>query len=40
MGQAIRESSFGTRLVKSFQKGMLFVNRAKGIFLSVYVDDI
>ena len=40
MGEAIRESSVGTRLGTSSKLGMFFVNREKGLFLSVYVDDI
>ena len=41
MGTAIRESSIGTRLGEKFQiVTVFFVNRARGIVLSVYVDDI
>ena len=40
VGEAIRESSIGTRLGTSSKLGMFFVNREKGLFLSVYVDDI
>ena len=40
MGKGIWESSTGTRLEKSFFCECLFVHRAKGLFLSVYVDDI
>ena len=40
MGKAIRESSIGTRLGKSSQLGMLIRTPRKGLFLSVYVDDI
>ena len=41
LGKAIREGSFGTRLGKRFETGNVFFgNRAKGLFLSVYVDDI
>ena len=42
MGKAIRESSIGTRLGKKFQIGneCSFVNQGKGLFLSVYVEDI
>ena len=39
-GKAIWESSIGTRLGKSFYLGLFFVSREKGLFLSVYVDDI
>ena len=40
MGKAIRERSVGTRLGKIPNWECLFVNREKGLFLSVYVDDI
>ena len=40
MGKAIRESSVGTRLGKSFKLGKFYVNREKGLFFSVHVDDI
>ena len=40
MGKAIRESSFDTRLGKVPHWECFFVNREKGRFLSVYVDDI
>ena len=40
LGKAIWESSIGTRLRKSFYWECLFVNRARGLILSVYVDDI
>ena len=40
MEKANRESSFEIRLGKSSILGIFFVNREKGIFLSVYVDDI
>ena len=40
MGKAIRESSIEKRLGKSSKLGMFFVNRARGLFSSVYVDDI
>ena len=39
MGKSIRDSSIRTRLGKSSKLGMLFVNREKGLFLSVYVDE-
>ena len=39
-GKAIWESSCGTRFGKFFYWECLFVNRARGLFLSVYVDDI
>ena len=40
MGKAIWESSIGTRLAKTiFNWECLFVNRARGLFLSVYVDE-
>ena len=40
MGKAILDSSVGTRLGKVLNWECLFVNRAKGLFLSVNVDDI
>ena len=40
MGKAIRESSIGTRLAKVLNWECLFVHFEKGLFLSVYVDDI
>ena len=40
MGQAIRERSCGTQLEKSSKFECLFVNREKGLSLSVYLDDI
>ena len=40
MGKAIWESSIGTRLGKVLNCECLFVNRARGLFLSVYLDDI
>ena len=40
MGEAIRESSTETRLRKVPNWNFLFVHRVKGLFLSVYVDDI
>ena len=40
MGKAIWESSIGTRLGKVLNWECLLVNRARGLFLSVYVDDI
>ena len=40
MGRAIRESSIGTRLGKSSKLGMFIRKPRKGLFLSVYVDDI
>ena len=40
MGKAIWESSTRTRLGKVFNWESLFVNREKGLFLSVYVDDV
>ena len=39
-GTAIWESSIKIRLGKSSKLGMFFVNREKGLFLSVCVDDI
>ena len=38
LGKAIRESSIKIRLGKSFKLVCLFVNREKGLILSVYVD--
>ena len=40
MGKAIRASSVKIRLGKSSALGMFFVDREKGLFLSVYVDDM
>ena len=41
MGKAIRESSFGTRSGKSSKIGNAYLQtEKKGLFLSVYVDDI
>ena len=40
MGQAIRESSIKIRLEKVPKCECLCVNREKGYFLSVYVDDL
>ena len=40
MGKAIRKSSTRTRLGKVPNWECLFVNREKGLFLSVYVDDM
>ena len=40
MGTAIRENSIGARLEKVPNWECLFVNREKGLFSSVYVDDI
>ena len=40
MGKASRESSVKIRLGKVSNWECLFVNREKGLFLSVYVDDI
>ena len=40
MGKANRESSIGTRLGKVPNWECLFVDREKGLFLAVYVDDI
>ena len=40
MGRAIRESFLKIRLGKSSEVGMFFVNREKGLFLSVCVDDV
>ena len=40
MGKAIRESSTRTRLEKVPNCECMFVKREKGLFLSVYVDDI
>ena len=40
MGKAIRESSFATCCEKVPHWECLFVHREKGLFLSVYVDDI
>ena len=39
MGKAIWENSIATRLGESFPLGMI-VHREKGLFFSVYVDDI
>ena len=40
MGKAIRESPIATRLGEGFQLGSLIRTPSKGLFLSVYVDDI
>ena len=40
MGKAIREGSFGKRMVKVPNWECLFVNREQGLFLSLYVDEI
>ena len=40
MGKAFRESSIGTRSGKVPMCECLLVHREKGLFLSVYVDDI
>ena len=40
MGKTIRESSIRTRLGKSSKLGMLIRYQKKGLFFSVYVDDI
>ena len=40
MGEAIRESSFGKRMGNVSNWECFFVHREKGLFLSVYVDDI
>ena len=40
MGKAIRKSSIGTRMGRSSRLGMLIRYLRKGLFLSVYVDDI
>ena len=40
MGMAIRENPIAARLGKGFQLGMLVRTPSKGLFLSVYVDDI
>ena len=40
MGTAIRDNFFKVRLGEGFQLGMLFVHCEKGLFLSVYVDDM
>ena len=40
MGKTIRESSIKIRLEKVSNCECLIVNREKGLFLSVYVDDI
>ena len=41
MGKAIRENPVEVRLGEGFRIGNVsFVHREKGLFLSVYVDDI
>ena len=40
MGKAIRVSCIGTRLEKVLNWDCVFVNLEKGLFLSLYVDDI
>ena len=40
LGKAIRESSMKKRLGKSSKLGFFFVNWERGLFLSVYVDDV
>ena len=40
VGKAIWESSIGTRLGKVLNRECLLVNRARGLFPSMYVDDI
>ena len=40
MGKTIRENYFGTRMGKVPNWERLFGNRQKGLFLSVYVDDL
>ena len=40
MGKGTRESSFRKRMGKVLNWECFFVNRARGLFLSVYVDDI
>ena len=40
MGKAIWETPIEIRVGESFQLGSLLVNREKGLFMSVNVDDI
>ena len=40
MGKAILRKFCRNTVGRKFQLGMLFVHREKGLFLSVYVDDI
>ena len=40
MGKAMRESSIGTRLGRVPNWECSYVHRERGLFLSVYVDDI
>ena len=40
MGKAIRENPIEVRLGEGFQLGMLIRAPPKGLFLSVYVDDL